>query len=83
MKLRPIIALSLTAAAGVVPGKPNPSSGEDSGQKPAEPVHRNAQQPVNVNAQHQQTHERLFGGAQGWVKQADGSQKWVGGTVRN
>jgi hypothetical protein len=40
-------------------------------------------QNVNVNAENQQTHGRLFGVAQGWVKGADGSQKWVGPTVKN
>jgi hypothetical protein len=82
MKMKPLVVLGLSAAAGVVPGKPAAKPAEASNNAQTQ---QQAQQPVNTQAQSQEainaaTHERLFGGNP-WVKNAQGGMDWVGPKV--
>jgi hypothetical protein len=79
MKMKPIVMLGLSAAVEIAPGRPIDTPREDSGKSPAQ----KPQQTIPVYAQHQETHDRLFGGVPGWITKADGSQVWVGTSSRN
>jgi hypothetical protein len=81
MKMKPLVVLGLSAAAGVVPGKPAAKPADSSNnaqiQQPQQPINTQAQGQEAIN---QATHERLFGG-NCFVTNAQGGQDWVGPRV--